>query len=170
MKTEKETLRTEAIFSEDGLHRYSQLREWDKKMPSAMVITIAPSHQSNLQYDLTNVLVMNQLIELGYGSYYAVNLYSKIGLSHHLKELATGWDEAGDALIVEQAGHVDQIILAYGSITTKKEVAEREKLLLEKLQKHHEKIKLLTDDKQKQGYHPLSPKVRKMWRFKNLEI
>ena len=78
MKTETTTIKSKALFSDDGEHRLLLRREWDKNGKTAMVIMINPNTADTLNMDLTTMLVLNNLSVLGFGSVNIVNLYSRI--------------------------------------------------------------------------------------------
>ena len=80
MKTETTTVKSKALFSDDRTHRLLLRKEWDKTKPTAMVILINPNSADTLNYDLTTMLVINNLNQLGYGAVNIVNLYSIITL------------------------------------------------------------------------------------------
>ena len=78
MKTETTTVKSKAMFSDDRTHRLLLRKEWDKTKPTAMIVMINPNSADTLNCDLTTMLVINNLNNLGYGAVNIVNLYSII--------------------------------------------------------------------------------------------
>ena len=61
MKTEKSSIRSKAVFSDDGKHRLLLQKEWVKDKPTAMIIMINPNTADTLTMDLTTMLTINNL-------------------------------------------------------------------------------------------------------------
>ena len=95
MKSETTTVKSKALFSDDRTHRLLLHKEWDKAKPTAMVVMINPNSADTLNYDLTTMLVINNLNQLGYGAVNIVNLYSIITLKLTLLNISN--DELVDA-------------------------------------------------------------------------
>ena len=51
MLTDRTTMKTEAVFSEDRRHRYLLRKEWDTKKPKATIIMTNPSTADMLTLD-----------------------------------------------------------------------------------------------------------------------
>ena len=68
MHTEKATVKTEAVFSEDRRHRYLLRKEWDAKRPKATIIMTNPSTADMLMMDYTTLYIMNNIVRLDFGS------------------------------------------------------------------------------------------------------
>lgn len=74
MKTITTVIKSKAIFSDDGEHRFLLHREWNEKKKSAMIIMINSNTTDTLNVDLTKMLVLNNLSMLDFGSVNIVNL------------------------------------------------------------------------------------------------
>ena len=70
MTTERATIKCEAVFSDDSLHRYSLSKIWDKTLPLANVITIAPSEDFNVTSDTTTSIICIIFICLEWAALY----------------------------------------------------------------------------------------------------
>ncbi|MBS0979048.1 DUF1643 domain-containing protein, partial [Levilactobacillus brevis] len=80
-------------FNKSRTHRYELMITW--KQPAkklAMVITNYPGQSDGVVMDLTTMLVVNQVSEMGFDGVVMVNLFSKLGLKGHPKELTEGID------------------------------------------------------------------------------
>ena len=78
MLEETTTIRSKAIFSDDKEHRLLLRKEWDSEKPTAMVIMINPNTADTVNFDMTTMLVLNNVSKLGFGSVNIVNLYCRI--------------------------------------------------------------------------------------------
>ena len=78
MLEETTIIRSKAIFSDDKEHRLLLRKEWNSEKPSAMVIMINPNTADTVNFDMTTMLVLNNVSKLGFGSVNIVNLYSRI--------------------------------------------------------------------------------------------
>lgn len=78
MLEETTIIKSKAIFSDDKEHRLLLRKEWDSEKQTAMVIMINPNTADTVNFDMTTMLVINNLHKLGFGSVNIVNLYSRI--------------------------------------------------------------------------------------------
>lgn len=78
MITQRMSLRTEVIYSDDLNHRYLMRKEWDKNKPKATIIMITPSSATEIEINQTTMNVINNLNRLGYGAVDITNLCSLI--------------------------------------------------------------------------------------------
>jgi hypothetical protein len=69
MITEKSTVKTEAIFSDDKEYRYLLRKEWDSKKPKVSIIMKNPNICDNIQIDHTTMFIINNLVRLDYGGF-----------------------------------------------------------------------------------------------------
>ena len=108
-----------------------------------MVIMINPNTADTVNFDMTTMLVLNNVSRLGFGSVNIVNLYSRIMEKLNLRfngddELI---DDDSDAVIEQYAAMSDAIIIAWGTIGKNTlRVRERQKYLLELIKQHAGKI------------------------------
>lgn len=61
MITEKDTIKCEAIFSDDKRHRLLWKRVWDKDNPLACVVMLNPCLADTLVTDTTSAIVVNNI-------------------------------------------------------------------------------------------------------------
>lgn len=169
MLEETTTIRSKAIFSDDKEHRLLLRKEWDSEKPSAMVIMINPNTADTVNFDMTTMLVLNNVSRLGFGSVNIVNLYSRIMEKLNLRfngddELI---DDDSDAVIEQYAAMSDAIIIAWGTIGKNTlRVRERQKYLLELIKQHAGKM----DQIGKNACRPLTPAVRREWVLEPYEM
>lgn len=160
--TETTTIKSKAIFSDDKRHRVLLRKEWDRDKKSAMIIMINPNTADTLNYDLTTMLVLNNLNKLDFGSVNIVNLYSRITEKLYLRFNSDEdliHDET-DKIIEQYASMSDIIIIAWGSVgKNTQRVRERQKEVLERISVHKDKFYKIGTE----GYHPLYPSVRDEW-------
>lgn len=169
MKTETAIIKSKALFSDDKQYRLLLHKEWDKNKKTAMIIMINPNTADTLNMDLTTMLVINNLNELGFGSVNIVNLYSRIMLKLSLRFNSDDdlIDSETDAIIEQYAAVSDAVIIAWGSIgKNSQRVRERQKNILELLEPYANKLYQIGEE----GYHPLTPAVRNEWELEPYEM
>lgn len=169
MPIEVATIKCKSIFSDNSQHRYQMSKIWDKNLPQANIITIAPSECYNVACDLTTNIITNNLYLLGFGGFTITNLISKIGVdtkrTTNTKDL---WNADTDKYILSCAQEADKIIVAWGSFAqTRKQFANREKEVLELLKSYEKKLYQITDGKEKLCLHPLA--ARNKFVLKNMK-
>jgi len=64
MKTEKDVIKCESIYSDDREHRFVWKRIWNKDKPMAAVIMLNPCHADNYTVDTSTALVVNNITEM----------------------------------------------------------------------------------------------------------
>lgn len=160
------TLTTNAVFSEDGNHRYLLTKSWDTNQKTCTIITKFPANEGTLYLDLTTFLTLNQLSKLGYGTIHMVNLYSNIKSPHNKKHLDDGYDKHTDIHIMDAAKESDTIIIAYGSYGKNPKVIPRAEEVMKMLKPHQKKIKHLINPTNSEDIHPLNPIARHEWVLK----
>lgn len=161
---EKSTITNECIFSDDKSHRYLMTRVWNKEKPIAMFVTKSSGTADGIYLELTNNIITNNLYKLGYGGYHAVNLCSAIDHSDKVQ-----FDKTTDDIIKKYAKQSSEIIIAWGTLTTKSMKA-REVDVIALL--HSTKKKLLTvcDSNGHSNVHPLTPSVRQEFLLTPLKL
>lgn len=162
MSIEVITMKMKCVFSENSSHRFLMKKIWNKELPQANIITIAPSECHNVVNDLTTNIITNNLHMLGFGGYTMTNLISKIGVDvKKIKNTKDLWNNESDKHILSCAESADKIIVAWGSFAhTRKQFADREKQVLELLKPFQDKVYQITDGADRQFLHPLTPCVR----------
>lgn len=171
MPIESATIKCKSVFSDDSQHRYQMSKIWDKNLPLANIITIAPSECYNIACDLTTNIITNNLNLLGFGGYTMTNLISKIGIDiKKIKNTKDLWNNETDKHILSCAETADKIILAWGSFAhTRKVFADREKQVLGLLKPYQDKIYQITDGGDRKFLHPLTPTVRNGFVLKSVK-
>ena len=167
MKTEKSTIKTEAIFTQDHTQRLLLKKVWDTDKPTASVIMINPHTADTFYTDSTTMYTLNNLYQLGFGAANLLNLYTRIcdRLALRFNSDEDLLDPQNDDMILKCAAESDTIIIAWGSAGhNSQRVRDRQAELLEKLRNYP--LKVITDSR---GiiYHPLSPNVRSKWILKD---
>lgn len=169
MKEETKVIKSKALFSDDGQHRFLLRKEWNKNKKSAMIIMINPNTADTLNMDLTTMLVINNLNKLGFGSVNIVNLYSRImeKLSLRFNSDEDLLESDTDGIIEQYAAMSDAIIIAWGCVgNNSQRVRDRQSELLELLKNHANKLYKIG----KEGFHPLTPAVRNSWELEPYEM
>ena len=151
--------------SDDAKHRYVLYKEWDKDKPACTIITLFPGSAELVITDTTQMLITNQLYKMGYGSFYSVNLFSKVGISARgQKAFANATNKTNDDTILDCVGKSKAIIFAWGSLPDKNKVAkQRVEVLVSKMNPYLGSCFHLTDANNGRYFHPLSPNVRADW-------
>lgn len=163
MKTIKNTLETEAIFSDDQQHRYLLKKTWDSEKQTITIITMYPHYDGILNIDLTTQLIMNKVSEMeAFGSINFVNLYSNITTHINIKHLDS-YDKHTDIQIMKAVKESDEVILAWGAYAKKPIVEARVTEVLEMLKSNKKKVKQLMNPTTNEIMHPLNPKARQKW-------
>ena len=159
------TIKVEVTESDDAKHRYVLYKEWDKDKPTCTIITLFPGSAELVITDTTQMLITNQLYKMGYGSFYSVNLFSKVGISARgQKAFANASNKTNDDTILDCVGKSKTVIFAWGSLPHKNKLArQRVDVLLSKLDTYFDKCYYLTEGDGNKYYHPLSSNVRYEW-------
>ena len=164
-------IKVEVTESDDAKHRYVLYKEWDKDKPVCTIITLYPGSAELVITDTTQMLITNHLYQLGYGAFYSVNLFSKVGISARgQKAFANATNKTNDDTILDCVGKSKTVIFAWGSLPDKnKVVRQRVGVFLSKMNPHSNNYFYLTDAKDGRYFHPLSPKVRADWCISSLQ-
>jgi hypothetical protein len=159
------TVKVDMTESEDAKHRYILYKEWDKAKPTCTIITLYPGAAELVITDTTQMLITNHLYRLGYGAFYSVNLFSKIGIANRGKKAFVGaTNKANDEFILECVEKSNSVIFAWGSLPDKNQVVKhRVEAVLSKLSTYSGECFRLTDNYGEKECHPLSPKLRHSW-------
>jgi len=160
MTTDTATIKNKGIFSEDKQHRYLLRREWDKTKKSALILMINPTTSDINTIDTTTMLVLNNMISLGFGSVNIANLYTRITpkLNFRFNSDEDLLDLEGDKILEQYAAMSDAIIIAWGSIGKNN---QRVKTRIDDIMSRIEQFKNKMYQIGEHGYHPLTPSVRK---------
>jgi hypothetical protein len=172
MQTDKATVKTEAVFSDDRKHRYILRKEWDTKKPKATIIMTNPSTADMLMMDYTTLYIMNNIVKLDFGGIDIVNLVSKMTTKLNVKEdLDLKLDAENFDFILKSAEKSDKVILAWGKLgENNKRVRDVQDGLLERLKPFKEKLCVIACENGDSGFHPLAPQIRFSWTLKKYEF
>ena len=172
MRTEKDVIKCESVFSEDKKHRLLWKRVWDKDKPLACVIMLNPCLSDNIVTDTTTSLVVNNIARLNdFGGVSIVNLFSILTpkLQMRVARDIDINDLDNDNYIKKAAEEASIIVLAWGKgAELNIRISNRAEQVLELLDKHKEKFRVISDGKRK-GIHPLTPTVRAHWSLENFQ-
>ncbi|MBQ3448913.1 MAG: DUF1643 domain-containing protein [Synergistaceae bacterium] len=172
MLTEKITMRTETVFSDDRLNRYLLRKEWDSKKPRATIIMTNPSAADLLTLDYTTLYILNNISRLDFGAVDIVNMTSRITTKLNVKEdLNTELEAVNAEFIVKSAEKSDVIIIAWGKLGENNEkVRQVESSILTLLLPYKDKLRYIASEKGDYGFHPLAPQIRFQWILKELSL
>ena len=172
MLTEKITMRTETVFSDDRLNRYLLRKEWDSKKPRATIIMTNPSAADLLTLDYTTLYILNNISRLDFGAVDIVNMTSRITTKLNVKEDLNADLEAVNAeFIVKSAEKSDVLIIAWGKLgENNKKVRQVESNILKLLSPYKDKLLYIASEKGDYGFHPLAPQIRFQWILKELSL
>ena len=170
MNTIKTNLTTEAVFSDDGLHRYTLKKTWDSALPKLAIVMLAPAEASGIVLDNTTQLCLNNSARMGYGSIEIVNLFSRLNCTDP-EEYGDEDDADNIKAIVTAAKTADLIVYAPGTGKAKcKAFQSRQEQVLNALRPFAHKLNCLCNDAGRARLqHPLSPSLR-IWNITPLEI
>jgi len=165
MHTDKATVKTEAVFSDDRRHRYLLRKEWDVKKPKATIVMTNPSTADMLTMDYTTLYIMNNIVKLDFGSIDIVNLTSKMTLKLDVaNDLELKANDDNIDFIIKSAEKSDKVIIAWGKLgENNKKVRDAQEFLLERLKPFKDKLCVIASENGGSGFHPLAPQVRFSW-------
>ena len=168
MITEKDTIKCEAIFSDDRTHRFLWKRVWNKDKPLMAVIMLNPCHADNIVTDTTTSLVVNNVARLEeYGGVEILNLYSLL-----TSKLNFRWNddsdlnhEENDTYIKKAAEECKTVVMAWGRAgNINQRIEERVIQVINLLMPYEDKLCMITDGI-RIGLHPLTPCLRNTWKI-----
>lgn len=170
MLTEKLTMRTETVFSDDRLNRYLLRKEWDNKKPKATIIMTNPSAADLLTLDFTTLYILNNISRLDFGAVEIVNMTSRITTKLNVKEDLNAELEATNAdFIFKSAEKSDVVIIAWGKLgENNKKVRQVVSSILTLLSPFKNKLRYIANEAGDYGFHPLAPQIRFQWVLKEL--
>lgn len=172
MLIEKDTIKCEAVFSDDRTHRFLWKRVWDKDKPIAAVIMLNPCMADNIITDTTTSLVVNNVAKLGeYGGVEILNLYSKLTTKLRFTESDEELnDKENDSYILKAVEESSIAILAWGkAVNINERIEERAVEVINLLKPYHDKLYMITDG-ERAGLHPLTPCIRGGWILEKCNI
>lgn len=78
MKTLVTELKTEAVYSDDGVKRYVLKKTWDDSKPRLTIVMLVSGGAGGIELDTTTQLVLNNASRLGFGGVNIVNLFATL--------------------------------------------------------------------------------------------
>ena len=164
MINEKDTIKCEAVFSDDRKHRLLWKRVWNKDKPIACVVMINPCLSDSLITDTTTELVIRNIAKLEeYGGVSIVNLFSILTNKLVFRSMEHLNDYSNDTYIKKAAEEASVVILAWGKVSdTNAKIYHRAEQVIKLLEGQREKLRVISDGK-RMGIHPLTPSVRGGW-------
>lgn len=168
MVTEKNTLKSEMVYSDDKKKRYSLYLEWQKQPKKAMIIMVGAGNTNGVVFDHTTNFVVDNFNRLDYGAVKIVNLFATIGNG---KTIIEKDDDAENLDYIKKAiDDAEIVVYAVGTgHINNKSFIKRQSQVLEILKDYEDKVYCLADWSGKKFYHPLCPKVRN-WNLQRFEI
>ncbi|MBR1436980.1 MAG: DUF1643 domain-containing protein [Synergistaceae bacterium] len=166
MLTEKLTLKTETVFSDDKSNRYLLRKEWDAKKPKATIIMTNPSAADLMTIDYTTLYILNNISKLDFGSVDIVNMSSKVTTKLNAKlDLDVEIEKENAEFILKSAEKSDKIIIAWGKIgENNQRVRMAQDNLLKLLEPFKAKLCCIAmSEDGESGFHPLAPQIRFEW-------
>lgn len=169
MINEKMTIKCEAVFSDDHMHRVLWQRVWSKDKPLVAVLALNPALSDNLVTDTTTSLIVNNVAKLEkYGGVVVINLFSR--LTNKLNFRWNSDDDLNtpdnDEYIRKAAENCEVVILAWGKASdTNQRIAARAEHVVAMLGNVQEKLMVISDG-ERSGLHPLTPSIRSRWILK----
>lgn len=157
----KNTIKTE-VSCEDNKRYYLRI-EWNKDLPCAMVIMLTAGQPDGICFDRSTNLCLSNLVRLGYGSCYVVNLFAD-------SDIDSSDDEENLKAIKLALSKSDLVIYAVGTGKDgNKKVDHRKMQIMELLKSSDKKICCIADGHGKMFYHPLCPKVHR-WILSDFDV
>ena len=169
MLTEKLTVKTETVFSDDRRNRYLLRKEWDSKKPRATIIMTNPSSADLMTMDYTTLYILNNISMLDFGAVDIVNLSSNVTTKLNVKNnLAPEIEKDNAEYILKSAERADAIIIAWGKLgENNRKVRLAQDNLLSLLAPFRDKLYCISDSEDGEGgFHPLAPQIRFSWVLK----
>ena len=162
MKSLKNVLRSEGIFSEDDMHRLSLKKTWNTKQPMVTVITKYLRFEGGVKVDLTTQLIVNNASEMGYGGVYLMNLFTNVNINDEVDDIELLTHENADDYLLKAIEDSKEFILAWGS-SSFKITTHRIEEINHLLKDFSDKVKILINPSTKNISHPLNTKSRSFW-------
>lgn len=139
---------------------------WKAKGRKLLMVCNYPASLKVDRLDLTTMLILNNAMDMGFGSVVIANLFTRPVKSPRDKVLEEAFSEDSMAELVAQSKTVDQVIIGIGSLINKSKTA---KFRLDEYQQLMTKtkidVKMLVSPETKKPNHPLALQ-RESWLLK----
>jgi len=106
---------SEAVFSDDGLHRIWLCRIWDDSKPKVMFIGLNPSTANSTSDDPTIRKIKKIAAHNGYGGVYMMNLFTFISTDPVKLDIENGNLFNADSWLTTVADKCKCVVFAWGS-------------------------------------------------------
>ncbi|GAA6186431.1 DUF1643 domain-containing protein [Aliiglaciecola sp. NS0011-25] len=168
MVVDSANIEVKAEFSEDRKLRFTLKKTWDIEEPSALFILLNPSKADVLRMDNTFCNIINQCIDLKFGSVTLVNLFPIMATEQkELKgKLDIGKNENYE-VIGRELMTTDTVFIAWGS--EHKKYSSRKSEIEHLLKKCDKKTKILCWFDENKNYPKHLRIVGKTWELSNYE-
>ena len=151
MTKEKNTIRTELLFDNNGESKLKLSVEWDKNKKKACVIMLRFGKGDGIYFDKSTNQCVKNLSSMDYGGFDIVNLFS----SSDMEMNDTNIDTIKNAVAV-----ADTVVYAVGvGKKNYKAFQPAQSLILPIIESVREKLFCISDSDGNGFYHPLCPKV-----------
>ena len=105
-----------AVFSEDRIHRYVLVREWDLNKPSLMVVSLNPSTADEKKNDPTVRRCIGFAKKWGFGKLIMTNIFAfRATLPEDLFNSKNPVGNKNDYWLKKLSKKADKVLLAYGN-------------------------------------------------------
>ena len=109
-------INSDAIFSEDKIHRYVLIREWDPNKPPIMMVSLNPSTADEKINDSTIRRCIGFAKRWGFGKLFVTNLFSfRATFPKDLFDCGYPIGDKNDYWIKKLSKSVNMVVLAYGN-------------------------------------------------------
>ncbi len=109
-------IKSDAIFSEDNIHRYALIHEWELDRPSLMIISLNPSAEDGELNNPTIRRCIGFAKRWGFGRLFITNLFSfKTSSPKDLFNSENPIGNKNDYWLKKLSKKVDKVVLAYGN-------------------------------------------------------
>lgn len=153
----KSTINCKSVWDDKKQHRYSFEKEWDSKKPKVLVISKSAGIDDGIEQTLTQMIITNNLYDLGFGGFTLCNLISDINGSN-----AVSAENIKTITEYIKSKELSGVIICWGSDEKfpdfLKEEADKVTDIIKKAKK--ENVFRISDGETANFCHPLSPKVR----------
>ncbi|HEA46393.1 MAG TPA: DUF1643 domain-containing protein [Candidatus Pacearchaeota archaeon] len=109
-------INSNAVFSEDRVHRYVLIREWDLNKPSLMVVSLNPSTADEKKNDPTIRRCIGFAKKWGFGKLIMTNIFAfRATLPKDLFNSENPVGNKNDYWLKKLSKKADKVLLAYGN-------------------------------------------------------
>ena len=173
MKETNANIAVDAVFSEDGKHRYALTYTWNKELPRLSILMIIPGSSPKVDSEhtsmgLTEYLCLSNCSKLQhYGAITIINLFSRISDDYAQipkNSFKGATNEENDEVIMETIKDTDIIIAPGSTVCTSKIPYLRACQVFKELEeKYPDRLYYIGDGYRHGNHHPLDVYMRHSW-------